>query len=63
MNDEPQDDGFLQHREHSVQKHWFNKLPESDQADIIKPAFEAAHPSNADKRRATKEYEATAKAP
>lgn len=40
-----------------VRRHWFIGLPGKDQDAIIEPAFDEAHPTDADKREATKRYE------
>lgn len=41
----------------SVQKFWFSGLTEEEQDRIIRPHFEAANPTDGDKRQRTKEYE------
>lgn len=53
--------GKLEEKIKVVRRYWFAKLPDTRKDDVIKPAFEAEHPTNDDKRRAAQEYDALKK--
>ena len=56
------DKSKLNDRAKNVQKFWFQNLPEEKREAIIRPAFDAAHPTNDKIREAADKYkEATGK--
>jgi len=50
-------EGKLAQREVDTQRFWWITQPAKVQEPIIRRAFEEAHPTNDDKRRAAKEFE------
>jgi hypothetical protein len=52
-----EDDGKLADKEKQVKRHWFNRLDQDKKDAIIGPAFEEAHPTNDEKREATKKFD------
>jgi hypothetical protein len=46
----------LARRAGEVQRHWFDKLPQTEKTRIIEKEFNTQHPSHGDKARATKAY-------
>lgn len=54
---QPPVQGKLEQKAEAVQRHWFAKLPPAKQNEIIKPAFEKAHPTNDSVKQAVSNYE------
>ena len=53
----PDDSGSpLAKKEQAVQRYWFDQQPEKEQAGIIKPHFEKAHPTQEDVKKSIKDY-------
>jgi hypothetical protein len=51
------DDGPQSLKAPRVRRHWFDGLDEDRQDAIIKPAFEEACPTNAQKRKITEDFD------
>jgi hypothetical protein len=51
------EDSPIQERGRTVRRRWFSEQTAKKQDEVIKPAFDAEHPTDADKRRAANDYD------
>lgn len=50
------DSGKIEDTKHSTAQWWFENLPPKRRYEIIEPHFEAAHPTNEQKKTAVKKF-------